>query len=180
MAHPPKVLFVGGSLIMDTQLTVGEFVALSTYIGLLSWPTASLAWIINIIQRGKAAWLRIEAILDVQSEFVGTQLISASADLFPLRFSNLSFSYSDTQNPVLNNINLSINQGQIIGIFGSSGSGKTTLVRLLAGLEKVENHQFFIDDQCMNQFHIDRYRDHHFLLLVVAPFPQQFVFAQFV
>ena len=44
---------------------------MASYIGLLAWPTASLAWIINIIQRGKAAWKRIDAILQTESEFQG-------------------------------------------------------------------------------------------------------------
>ena len=47
------LLIVGGHLIIEQQLTLGEFAAFMGHIALPSWPTASLAWIINVIQRGK-------------------------------------------------------------------------------------------------------------------------------
>ena len=63
------LLLIGGELIIDQKLSMGDFVAMSSYVALLSWPTASLAWIINIIQRGKSSWARISAIFDETIDF---------------------------------------------------------------------------------------------------------------
>jgi len=144
------LLLLGGRYIIQAQLTIGEFVAMATYIGLLAWPTASLAWIINIIQRGKAAWSRISAILDESSDFNGTRLLKNSAELFPLTIKNLSYAYDDNSSSVLKDINFTIKKGQRIGVFGPSGSGKSTLISILAGIKKVEDQSFFLGDHCVN------------------------------
>tara|TARA_B100000427_G_scaffold110561_1_gene91651 strand:+ start:1527 stop:3248 length:1722 start_codon:yes stop_codon:yes gene_type:complete len=144
------LLLLGGRLIIRAELTIGEFVAMGTYIGLLAWPTASLAWIINIIQRGKAAWSRLSDILDEVSDFKGELSIGSAENIFPITCQNLSFSYTSTTPNVLNGVNLTINKGQTIGFFGPSGSGKSTLVTILSGLKKVADNQLFVGGRCIN------------------------------
>ena len=58
---------------------------------------------------------------------------------------NINFNYHDSKK-ILNNLNLSIKFGEIIGIKGSSGVGKTTLVNLILGLLKPSEGEIFIDD----------------------------------
>ncbi|MBI60531.1 hypothetical protein CL657_04875 [bacterium] len=150
------LLLLGGRLIIRAELTIGEFVAMGTYIGLLAWPTASLAWIINIIQRGKAAWSRLSDILDEVSDFKGELSIGSAENIFPIMCKNLSFSYTSTTPNVLNGVNITINKGQTIGFFGSSGSGKSTLVTILSGLKKVADKQLFVGGRCINSLlHFD-------------------------
>ncbi len=62
-----------------------------------------------------------------------------------IELKNISFKYSDTQNLILNNINLSIKKNDIFGITGSSGSGKTTLVNVLLGLLKTSKGEILFD-----------------------------------
>ncbi len=153
------LLLVGGKLIIEGSLTIGQFVALGSYIALLAWPTASLAWIINIIQRGKVSWERIYAILNTESDFVGATLIST--DQTPVvSLSNLSFSYDKTTTPSIQNLSLRIQPGQIIGFFGPSGSGKSTIARILAGLEHPDPKMMLINDTCIQDCDIDSYRQH--------------------
>ena len=152
------LLLLGGKLIINAGLTVGEFVAMGTYIGLLSWPTASLAWIINIIQRGKAAWSRIADILDETNDFRGQLAIDEPDSLFPITCQHLSYAYDDTTEPVLKDINITINKGQVIGFFGPSGSGKSTLINILSGSKKVADDQVMIGGRCLNTLSISEYQ----------------------
>lgn len=61
----------------------------------------------------------------------------------PIEIKSLSFSYNDK--PFINNMNLKINDGEMIGIIGNTGCGKSTLVQLIAGLIKCDRGQIFID-----------------------------------
>ncbi len=152
------LLLLGGKLIINSALTVGEFVAMGTYIGLLAWPTASLAWIINIIQRGKAAWSRLADILDETNDFKGELAIDESDSLFPITCQHLSYVYDDTMDPVLKDINITIQKGQVIGFFGPSGSGKSTLINILSGSKKVADEQVMIGGRCLNTLSISAYQ----------------------
>ncbi len=152
------LLLLGGKLIINSALTVGEFVAMGTYIGLLAWPTASLAWIINIIQRGKAAWSRLADILDETNDFKGELAIDESDSLFPITCQHLSYVYDDTTDPVLKDINITIQKGQVIGFFGPSGSGKSTLINILSGSKKVADEQVMIGGRCLNTLSISAYQ----------------------
>tara|TARA_B100001989_G_C24543549_1_gene469181 strand:- start:686 stop:2401 length:1716 start_codon:yes stop_codon:yes gene_type:complete len=153
------LLLKGGPLIIKNQLTIGEFVAFSAYFASLGWPTAALGWIVNIIQRGKAAWNRIALILDTPATFQGKLPIPTSTP-FTITCKNLNFSYDNTKSPNLTNVNLSIKSGDIIGIFGQSGSGKSTLTQLLAGLEQPPANQLFINSTCIHQLNINDYLKH--------------------
>ncbi|RAP29895.1 hypothetical protein DID78_02890 [Candidatus Marinamargulisbacteria bacterium SCGC AG-343-D04] len=150
------LLLVGGRLMIDGHLTVGEFVAMGSYITLLSWPTASMAWIINIIQRGKVAWERIESILLKTSDFKGARPLRESST-YDLSLRNLSFNYNDGSGFELRDISLSIKAGQVIGLFGPSGSGKTSLLNVIAGLEKVSDDSFLVNGRCLNGLDIRSY-----------------------
>lgn len=152
------LLLMGGSFIINGSLTVGEFVALSSYVTLLSWPTASLAWIINIIQRGKAAWRRIEVILNSPPSFQGTSVLPPPTTGLCFTVKNLSFSYHN--NPILHDLSFSIEAGQSIGIFGPSGSGKSVLVRLLAGIEKAPDPAIAINRMPLNSLALTQYHQH--------------------
>src|SRR6185436_20318322 len=58
------VLWLGGRGVIAHRLTLGEFVAFSRYLVLLSWPVIAFGWVINIVQRGVASWERMLEVLD--------------------------------------------------------------------------------------------------------------------
>lgn len=68
-----------------------------------------------------------------------------------INIQNLSFKYKDSDNRVLNNINLKINSGEVIGIIGISGSGKSTLIRNIIGFEKITEGRIMFDDISINE-----------------------------
>ena len=141
------VLFVyGGYLIIEGVLTLGDFVAMTAYIMMLAWPTASLAWIINIVQRGKVSLERINDILNAKNELIlqspTSRITLNTAPKISLK--SLNFSYGDTA--LFNNLSLEIKPGETIGIFGPTGCGKSTLASILARLEPCEASTYFIND----------------------------------
>jgi ATP-binding cassette subfamily B multidrug efflux pump len=161
------LLLIGGKLIIEKTLSIGDFVAMSSYVALLSWPTASLAWIINIIQRGKSSWSRVESILNQKVDFpFNFESKSSSISLLinpRITIKNLSFSYntlseSTTNQVVLNNVSFDIQPGMVLGVFGPSGSGKSTLARILAGIEPIQNDTYLLNNKCFNQWDIAEFR----------------------
>ena len=69
-----------------------------------------------------------------------------------IEIKNLSYSYEDNQNFAIENINMTINSGDKIGIVGKVGSGKTTLMNILAGFYKAPENTIFINDIDINEY----------------------------
>lgn len=69
-----------------------------------------------------------------------------------IEIKNLSYSYEDNQNLAIDNINMTINRGDKIGIVGKVGSGKTTLMNILAGFYKAPENTIFINDIDINEY----------------------------
>jgi len=149
------ILFmVGGKMIMEETLSVGQFVALSLYLSLLSWPTASLAWIINIIQRGKSSWERINEILTddtlLRKDFNGANKLTQ-----PMSFKIQNMSISINEKIILKNISMSIPSGKKIGIYGATGSGKTTLLRSISCLESIPKDTCYLNGNEIHTYNLD-------------------------
>ncbi len=69
-----------------------------------------------------------------------------------IRINHLSYWYNDAKNPVLNDINMTINKGDKIGIIGEVGSGKTTLMNILSGFYEIPNDMIYINDKDINTY----------------------------
>ncbi len=132
------VLWVGGQKVISNTISLGDFVAFTSYLGMLTWPMMALGFVVNLMQRGAASMERIEGILDTPPEIIDVP----DAHPFPARASieckHLSFSYpvadpSTNGHPisVLRDLSFRIEEGQTLGIVGLTGSGKSTLVHLL-------------------------------------------------
>jgi ATP-binding cassette subfamily B multidrug efflux pump len=132
------VLLFGGRLTINGSITIGDFVAFTSYLFMLTWPMMALGWVTNLFQRGVTSLQRIQNILEERS------VISAPSNPQPvpekiisITVANLAFSYPGQHDPVLDAVSLDVQQG-ILGIVGKTGSGKTTLCHLLARLYPVE------------------------------------------
>lgn len=125
-------LAFGGYLTITSKITLGNFVALTLYIRMLMNPLQQIGNVINTIQRSRASLERLNDLLSKKSDIEELEHAQA-ADLneADITLKNLSFSYGESSNKVLQNINLTIKQGTTLGIVGRTGSGKTTLMKLL-------------------------------------------------
>ncbi len=123
------VLIIGGKMVLDGKLTLGELTRFNLYLGFLYAP---LRWI-SIFPRRVAdcstSLVKIYEILDETPQMVATnepkELNSAGA----VEFESVTFGYKSYE-PVLKNINLHINPGEMIGLVGHSGAGKSTMINL--------------------------------------------------
>jgi ATP-binding cassette subfamily B protein len=145
------VIYLGGRQTIDFTITPGDFVAFISYLGLLTWPMMAIGWVTNLIQRGKASLDRIDKIMKTAPE-IGDGLYAK-----PLKktrdnlvFENVAFSYEPDQAdsntiPVLTDINIHLQRGQILGIVGPPGSGKTTLLNLIPRMYDVSRGRIQLD-----------------------------------
>ncbi len=145
------ILFLGGRQTINLTITPGDFVAFISYLGLLTWPMMAVGWVTNLIQRGKASLNRIDKIIQTMPE------INDIPEAIPFRhmersvvFENVSFSYISADHksyssPALNNIDIKLDQGDILGIIGPPGSGKTTLLNLIPRIFNVTHGRILLD-----------------------------------
>ncbi len=141
------VLYFGGNKVIEGTLTIGELTAFIIYLGLLTWPIIAFGWIINLTQRGNASMKRICEVLDNRPEINNTDITlnDITGITGEIEFKNLSFRYAESLPYVLQNVNLKIQQGEIIGIIGHTGSGKSTIVNLIPRLFETTEGEILID-----------------------------------
>lgn len=154
------VLGYGGTLVLDGSITIGDFVAFNSYLGMLTWPVMAIGWVMNMIQRGKASMDRLNAIFNEQSEITDPGSDGELPELKgKIEFKNLTFAYPTSTKPVLQGINAEISPGQVVGILGRTGSGKTTMLNLLVRLYNVEPGMLKLDDVDIDQISVGVLRD---------------------
>jgi ATP-binding cassette subfamily B protein len=141
---------------LDGSMSVGQFVAFSTYMMQLTWPIIALGWVINIFQRGTASLGRINEIMQEQPEIRDAPEAKAFEMAGEIEFRNLNFSYDGKQ--VLHDVNLSIPAGSSLAIVGPTGSGKTTLVNLIPRIYDAKAGTVLIDGRSIREYTIESLR----------------------
>ena len=137
-------LWVGGRSTITLGITLGDFAAISIYLGMLTWPMVAMGWAVDIIKRGNASIKRVNEILLTRPEIAGSQDSVEIEIKGKIEFRNLSFSYPNGKK-ALTNINLTIPEGTSLGITGGTASGKSTLLKLLMKIIEPSEGQIFID-----------------------------------
>jgi len=140
------VLWIGGELIMNNVISLGEFVAFSLYLGMLVWPSIALGWVVGIFQQGKASMQRINEIIYKDPDIADTsETIDVNELNGEIEFKDLNFTYTSNDQSVLKHINLKIEAGKILAIVGRTGSGKSTIINLITRTFDPEEKSVFID-----------------------------------
>jgi ATP-binding cassette subfamily B protein len=148
------VLLFGGRLTIQGSITIGDFVAFTAYLFMLTWPMMALGWVTNLFQRGVTSLQRIKTVLDERPVIVEAyRPISVPDKVNSITIRNLNFVYPNQNNPILQNVSFEIQQG-ILGIVGKTGSGKTTLSHLLARLYPVEKKTLFWNGVDVNELNL--------------------------
>ena len=152
------VLLFGGRLTIEGSITIGDFVAFTSYLFMLTWPMMALGWVTNLFQRGVTSLQRIQNVLNERPVILApAHPAPVPEEVNCISVKQLSFVYPNQSNPTLENITLEIQQG-IIGVVGKTGSGKTTLSHLLARLYPVENGTLFWNGVDVNKLDLTEVR----------------------
>ncbi len=140
-------LLYGGKLVLDKVLTAGEFVAFTSYVGMLAWPMIAVGDSINSFSQGFASMKRVEAIFAEKPEIVDGA--EADKSLLALRgrisVRRLTFAYQQGISPALRDLSVEIKEGETLAILGRTGSGKTTFANLLVRMYDVGEGEIKID-----------------------------------
>ncbi|MFM9370256.1 ABC transporter ATP-binding protein [Streptomyces sp. Da 82-17] len=124
------MLALGGWLAVRGQITLGTFVAFSTYLAQLVGPVRMLAMVLTVGQQARAGVERVLELVDTEPALRdGTKELPADAPA-TVEFDDVSFAYEDGR-PVLEGFSLAIRPGETVAVVGASGSGKSTVSLLL-------------------------------------------------
>src|SRR5690625_3249358 len=121
----------GAFLVIENQITLGDLVSFNVYLGMLIWPMFAVGELINILQRGNASLDRVDEVLEYEPDIHELDDAEHVDVVEQVHFHNVSFAYPETDTNQLQNINLTIKQGETLGVVGRTGGGKTTLFKTL-------------------------------------------------
>jgi len=135
------IIWFGGSRVISGASTPGTFFSFLTAVMMLYDPIKKLSTLNNTIQEGIAALTRIYDVLERPSEIEdpvnpaqfesNLQTGGAGKDPGGVRFENVTFSYNPDEEPVLRDVSLRVDPGEVLALVGMSGGGKTSLVNLV-------------------------------------------------
>lgn len=153
------VLWYGAVLIIDKQLTPGELLAFSVYLGFLTAPAKFFANLSVTLQQSFAALERVFELLSLVPEHqTGETKIKVSKIDGEVRFDEVSFSY-DRQQLALEQVSFVARPGQLVAIVGPSGAGKSTLVNLIISLYQPGSGQIYFDKVPITELNLQSLRE---------------------
>ena len=164
-----NLLAIGGGswMVVQGSLTLGQLTSFIMYLGLMIWPMLALAWMFNIVERGSAAYSRIRTML------AEAPVVIDGSDKVPegrgeLDVNIRQFTYPQTDHPALENVNVALKPGQMVGICGPTGSGKSTLLSLIQRHFDVSEGDIRFHDIPLTKLQLDSWRSR---LAVVSQTP---------
>ena len=152
------IMGIGGYMMMDNELTVGDFLAFTLYLGFMIAPIIQMSNIGSQLTEAFAGLDRTEEIMNMEIEDDGSKrnikLPNIKGDIV---FENVSFAYEEG-NEVLKNIEFKAPEGSVTALVGTSGSGKTTIAGLAASFLNPDSGRVLVDGQDLSQVSLNSYR----------------------
>lgn len=148
-----------GIILYDNgTITIGEYIAFLSFIGMIVWPLRQLGRIVGDFGKTSVALDRLDQIMDEPSEHDGDTTEEPDIE-GSIEFEHVTFQFEDDNKPLLKDINFSVSAGESVAIVGKTGSGKSTLINLLVRLLDVTEGDIKIDGrsiQDINKHHLRR------------------------
>ncbi|EQA4871563.1 colicin V export peptidase/ABC transporter CvaB [Escherichia coli] len=152
------ILWLGAGLVIDNQMTIGMFVAFSSFRGQFSERVTSLT---SFLLQLKIMSLHNERIADIalhEKEEKKPEIeIVAHMGPISLETNDLSYRYDSQSAPIFSALSLSVAPGESVAITGASGAGKTTLMKVLCGLFEPDSGRVLINGIDIRQMGINNY-----------------------
>ena len=121
----------GAVLVSNGDLTVGQLVTFTVYLGLAIWPMFAIGELINTLQQGNASLDRVHETLDTVDAVLNAEKTKSVDTPTSIGFDEFTFQYPLSQVQNLKQISLNVPKGHTLGIVGKTGAGKTTFIRQL-------------------------------------------------
>ncbi|MCR5023640.1 MAG: NHLP bacteriocin export ABC transporter permease/ATPase subunit [Lachnospiraceae bacterium] len=132
------------------SITIGQFTGFTSAFGALSGAVLALVQSFLNVNMVKPLFENVRPVLETMPEV--SEDVALPGDISgDVEVSNLTFSYSKEEDPVLSDINLHVNAGEYVAIVGPSGCGKSTLLKLLLGFEKPEMGKIYYDNKDIDE-----------------------------
>lgn len=150
-------IYIGGKEVIAGNMTIGNIAEFIIYVNMLTWPVASLGWVVTLIQRAAASQERI-------NEFLHTAPSVSSPTPEPLsvggniEFKNVGFTYTHSGTKALQEVSFKVGAGKSLGIIGRTGSGKSTVSNLLLRLMDPTSGNILIDGKDLKEINLDSFR----------------------
>ncbi|MEU6578058.1 ABC transporter ATP-binding protein [Streptomyces sp. NPDC046805] len=151
------MLALGGWLAVQGHITLGTFVAFSTYLAQLVGPVRMLAMVLTVGQQARAGTERVLELIDTEPTLrEGTKTLPADAPA-TVEFDDVSFGYAD-ERPVLEGLSFEIRAGETLAVVGASGSGKSTVSLLLPRFYDVTHGAVLVGGHDVRELTLDSLR----------------------
>lgn len=148
------VWYVGGLDIITGPMTLGTLFAFLGYLAMFYQPLRYVSPLINWASRSMTAAERLFEVIDSQPEQLDDGSLKAMPNIAgEVKFHNMTFGY-DSHKPVLRDINLHVQPGEMIGLVGHSGAGKSTLINLICRFYTPDSGQLEIDGENIEEINL--------------------------
>jgi ABC-type bacteriocin/lantibiotic exporter with double-glycine peptidase domain len=152
------LLFIGGYLVLNQKMNIGQFVAAEIIILLVINSVEKIVVGLETLYDVLTAVEKIGQISDLEMEVAQDVTNEICYNNISLEAENINFKFPESTDPVLNKINIKIENSEKIFLEGDNGSGKTTLIRILSGLLQPTSGTFFINDDTYRKIDLQQYR----------------------
>lgn len=140
-------VWIGGEGVIGGRLSPGVIAEFIYYVNLLTWPIASIGWVMSMVQRAEASMERINHFLKTKPKIKDHENVVHPNEIRGfINFKNVSFIYPENGKKAIIDLNLKIKAGETIVIVGKTGSGKTTFASLMNRMIEPTEGEIFIDD----------------------------------
>jgi ABC-type bacteriocin/lantibiotic exporter with double-glycine peptidase domain len=152
------LLFIGGYLVLNQKMNIGQFVAAEIIILLVINSVEKIVIGLETLYDVLTAVEKIGQIADLEMEVAQDVTNEICYNNISLEAENINFMFPESTDVVLNKINIKIKNSEKILLEGDNGSGKTTLIRILSGLLQPTSGAFFINDDTYRKIDLQQYR----------------------
>lgn len=154
------ISWIGAKMIVGSSMTTGELSQLLTYCMNILMSLMMLSMIFVMITMSMASAERIAEVIEEKADITNPENPVMQVPDGRIRFEHVSFSYkSEAETPVLKDININIEQGQMIGVIGGTGSAKSSLVNLISRLYDVSDGKVMVGGIDVRDYDIETLRN---------------------